>query len=379
MQCYGKLQVGTPPQDFEVLFDIGSSWLWVPDKTCESCNSNHTFNSTLSSTYTTEQVNEQLQYGRANCSGFISTDDVSLGDPPLKAAGQPFVLVNETGGTGGFKADGIMVTSTQGLGFKPLSDDYATVMDTLLATGVISQRVFSVFLAPNEFNASGVTKDGSMLTIGDYDTEQFANGRNATFLPLINVEKGDWSVQLDGIQVDSTDIQLSTNWAVMGTGTSLLLAPSEDYYNLVSYFKKTGRCDDSWDFLLCDCTSTNKSSYPTLNFNLSGTVFELPSDFYMLEIGQAASQICWVLISNSGLPYWLLGDAFLRGYYSIYDMDNMRLGLVRTFEPKSHWNRWVVATVVLGVLVVATAVFYGVYLCLRKKKETASLAYQPAP
>jgi len=379
MQYYGLLQIGTPPQDFEMLFDTGSSWMWVADKTCTSCSSNHTFDSTLSSTYINETKHRELQYGKGYCAGFISTDDVLIGDPPLKAAGQPFILVNESADNEGFKADGIMVTPTQGLGFKSLSDDYATVMDTLLATGVISQRVFSVFLTDNGFDASVATKDGSTLTIGGYDTEQFANGRNATFLPLTYVQYGYWSVQLAGIQVDSTDIKLSTNWAVVDTGTSMIIAPSEDYKALDSVFMETGNCDNSFGFLLCDCTNTNKSSYPTLNFNLSGTVFELPSELYMYEIVDDSTRICWVLITESGMPFWLLGDVFLRGYYSIYDMDNMRLGLARTFEPKSHWNRWVVAAVIVGVLVVAAAVFYGVYLCLRKKKETASPTYHPAP
>lgn len=379
MQYYGLLQVGTPPQDFEVLFDTGSSWLWVPDKTCESCHANHTFDSSLSSTYIKSKNYTHQYYGKGSCAGYISTDDVLIGNPPLKAAGQPFILVNESGDNEGFKADGIMVISRQGLGFKSLSDDYATVMDTLVATGAISQRVFSVFLTDNEFDSSSPTKEGSTLTIGDYDLAQFAKGRNATFLPLTYVQYGYWSVQLSGIQLDSTYLKLSTNWAVLDSGTSLILAPSKDYEELVSYFLDTGNCDASFGFLLCDCTNTNKSDYPTLKFSLAGSDFDLPSEFYMYEIVDDSTRVCWALISDSGMPFWLLGDVFLRAYYSIYDMDNMKLGLARTFEPKSHWKRWIVAVVIVGVLVVAAAVFYGVYVCIRKKRETASPAYQAAP
>ena len=38
------------------------------------------------------------------------------------------------------------------------------------------------------------------------------------------------------------------------------------------------------------------------------------------------------LISSQGKgiirTFWLMGDSFLRAYYSIYDMDNARIGLV---------------------------------------------------
>lgn len=37
---------------------------------------------------------------------------------------------------------------------------------------------------------------------------------------------------------------------------------------------------------------------------------------------------CSLCFSGYDIDYWILGDAFMRGWYNIHDLDNLRMGFV---------------------------------------------------
>ena len=130
-QYYGEISVGSPGQSMAVVFDTGSSNLWVPDK--KPFGSSHSiYKHDKSSTYVENGTKFAIQYGSGPVSGVYSRDDVAIGDQILK--NYLFAEVDDTSGLGvGYrlgKFDGIL-----GLAWPAISvDGVPTPLEAMVAS-----------------------------------------------------------------------------------------------------------------------------------------------------------------------------------------------------------------------------------------------------
>lgn len=80
-QYYGSISIGQPPQSFEVIFDTGSSNLWVPKVGCTHCGNpffgtpKSKYDHLQSTSYQPDGKEFEIMYGSGSVSGYFSSDD----------------------------------------------------------------------------------------------------------------------------------------------------------------------------------------------------------------------------------------------------------------------------------------------------------------
>lgn len=92
-QYYGEISLGSPSQTFQVIFDTGSSNLWVPVK---QVGYHHVYHHETSTSYVANGTEFRIMYGSGPVSGYLSQDNLQLGN--LKLQDQFFAEINVTKG-----------------------------------------------------------------------------------------------------------------------------------------------------------------------------------------------------------------------------------------------------------------------------------------
>jgi len=307
-QYYGEITLGTPGQKFQVIFDTGSADLWVASSNCDSsCGSHAKYDSSKSKTYVKNGTIFDIEYGSGPVSGYDSNDRVGFGG--LVVTDQVFAEVTDASGLGGAyklgKFDGIL-----GMAFGTISvNKNPTVFEAAFNQGLVSSKQFAFYLGNSD-------KDAGELVLGGYDQAHFTG--NLAWVPLIS--ETYWEIKLDELNVASSTYGVGAK-AIVDTGTSLLTGPS----SVVKEIAKTlgARSLSNGEYLV-SCTA----KLPNLDFVIGGVTYTLTQADYLIPDGN----ICILGIMGLDVPVpngplWILGDIFIRKYYTVFDEANNRVGL----------------------------------------------------
>lgn len=156
--------------------------------------------------------------------------------------------------------------------------------------------------------------------------------------------------------------------AILDTGTSYIIGPKSEVNTIISRLSDKYKCYLSNQQFVCDCDSA--LDMPEIAFILGEYEFVLKGEHYFWKQGGR----CLLLIASlSEGSMWILGDAFLRRYYTIFDMDNMRVGLVGSANISVgggyDWFSYTGILYILIAMIILSIICLSVYLLVKKYRE----------
>jgi len=320
-EYFGPISIGTPPQTFKVIYDTGSSNLWIPSSKCNgaifpACKNHSKFDSSKSSTYTADGTRLILPYGSGICSGTLGLDTVGWGNYSIPNAtfGEITIEPGQVWIESPF--DGIVGLAYPTIAM-PAQNPPPPPFDDLMKMGVLAKNEFSFFLSTQHDSP----KQSSAFILGGTDTKYYSGSFSYFKAQKYEGLMAYWLIHGSDIEIGGTslgsckDVVGHCNF-VVDTGTSILTGP---HTKINPILEKIGNVSST-------CDGVDK--LPIITFVFGGQKFPLGPEFYVIKLadgnGGYECEIGIQALDQLGL--WILGDPFLRKYYSVFDRQSNRVG-----------------------------------------------------
>ncbi|KAF5013283.1 hypothetical protein FDECE_712 [Fusarium decemcellulare] len=354
-QWYGKVSVGTPPQEFNVLFDTGSTDLLLPKKGCTSCSDHNTFDPSKSSSYSKQpNIDFTASYGTAGNAEPLSkpasmdtkivTDTVTIGD--VSVGNQTFILADDYPKELGQNPLGPNIDGIFGLGppgasvlSQATNKTFTTTFWNLVESEQLPEPVFSLYLNSGNGSPSGEA------TLGGIDSSRYEGDlTKVPFNETITGMVGEWFIDHPAFYVNKEPVKNSAtnkpfpgSLALLDSGTAYIQAPdhqtAKDIYASISPEIKLLDKLGVWG---APCDVMNKLQ-PELTFTVGAgdklVNLTMPKDAFNLGEHPAHPGQCQTVILHSPEPIselatiWIIGSPVLKGYYTVWDGKNLELGV----------------------------------------------------
>jgi saccharopepsin len=204
------------------------------------------------------------------------------------------------------KFDGLL-----GLGFNTISQYHIpTPFEQMVSQKLVDENLFAFYLP----DASGAQGE---LTLGGIDKSHYTG--ELVSVPLTS--ESYWEVSLDGLKFGDSTIVSSSTKAIIDSGTSMLAGPTDMVSKLATAAGATSLAGKEY---IVDCSKV--SSLPDLDITLGGKPFKLTANDYVIQMqGQCLFAFVGLDIPAPNGPLWIMGDVFMRKYYSVFDYGNKQM------------------------------------------------------
>ncbi|EAR92256.1 eukaryotic aspartyl protease (macronuclear) [Tetrahymena thermophila SB210] len=316
----GQIQVGLSQDTFEVVFDTGSNFFWVPSKSCETCiQSGMTkgYSCTQEDACVSSEFVERIYYATGDISGNVTNFVVSIpGTKPVDYFGILVDFVQE------------LPSGLQGIiGLTPFYDFQTETKKPNLITLLYQQKqiekpIVSFYQAFEVDEKSG--KYQSAITFGGYDETKIVEKPNY----FKTIKKDSWSILIEEFVVGGVSIFKGKEEALIDNGTTSFYIRPDIGGKFFDYIMgvRNITLGDNYD-VDCDADFPNVS-FTFLNNENKLVTYEVEPDFY---ITRGTNNTCYIYFEGYiGAPTFVIGNTFLRKYLPVFDYEKKTVGFART-------------------------------------------------
>ncbi|KAF9218310.1 acid protease [Gyrodon lividus] len=301
---FGTISVGTPPGNFAVMFDTGSSDLILPGIDCDySCDGHAMYDPEASSSSVELGKPFSAQFGGGDRAfGHQYSDNVTI--VGLTATHQTLgaaLHYSEGLQIARFAGDGLL-----GMGFQAFSYyDQSPFFQTLIAEGQTDEPVFAFSFAD----------PGPELYIGGTNPDMYTGD----FIWTPVTQQGHWHVNIDSVTGNAQNVLINVP-AIIDTGALLILGNPSDVATLYAAIGGTPLHGNPRLY------SFPCNAVPSVSLTFSGTSFPIPTENLNMGFDYYNPSQCIGAIAAGTFPFWLVGTRFLSSVYTAFDPSNELIG-----------------------------------------------------
>lgn len=304
---YGEISVGTPPQKFNVVFDTGSSDLWVVSSNCQSdiCSRQRKFDYGQSSSYEENDDEESgslinVEYGSGSMNGHAGKDVIRLANGQIEIEDQG--IVDATTLSRDFI--GSPFQGIFGLGLAGISSSkHDPPFQTMINQNLVEQPLFAIY---SQHNAGEIDFGG--IDHSRYEGDlQYAD----------NVDDGYWMISIDSASFQGQIFD--ERKAIVDSGSTLIIMSDTDaavYHQEIPGASSNG--DGTYSF-----PCRNVKDLKPLFIDAGSAKLSIPAEKLFLTPMSSATTNCLSGVSGQASSgsndenTWILGDIFLRNFYTV--------------------------------------------------------------
>ncbi|RIB26142.1 aspartic peptidase domain-containing protein [Gigaspora rosea] len=308
---YGPVIIGG--QTFNVFFDLSSSDFWVPSIRCDSfaCKGRRRFNESLSETFEYIGTPFIVDYDETTeVHGFLGKDQLSVGG--IEHIDQKFGLTNEeTGFFNYVEFDGML-----GMGFGSISAENVTTP----FSNMVNQKDINPYFGFH-FRQLNDTNYVGTLTLGEIDSTKLSGSFSYNKVSKINDTYMYWMTMVDGVSINDNKLKYEQKIAVFDTVYPVIFMPPDDadaYHKLINGSKLIPSFLKGVYVVPCNTTDHVEFIFGKNSYSINPIFSHYTHDDCMSSVQY---------IDSGYNNTWVFGEAFLRDYYSVYNIDNFTIGL----------------------------------------------------